>query len=703
MTGGRPGRQRLSLSTRVGIVVVVLGASLSAAVLYIPLSQRSVSDRQAALDGVGEEITVATGLLQAEQRSLAMFATEAARAAATTRDLVDLADRLSAVTSPEDVVAIVGPSGSEVGAAGATLGAAGWPWLSAAATTSQTLVADPSGRGWLLGSAAVPGSPSTHAAVARELSRTQLAALSATSASGAAGGFAVVRDGRYVLSGAVAGRLVGTGGTVDGALAGAASSDAPSAVVSVAGADVAAASRSLGSGFRLLVTIPVSGSRSIGDDVPVVAVTIVLVLTALAGVYALVRRDLQRPLMRLEAALAALGREDFDAPVPQTGDETVDRVTSSFLAMRTELRTLLRTSAARADIARDLASASSLDGALRAVCCRLRDVTGARLAIAVIAAHNGRPAVLHADGTPQPGDPAALLGDGGVVASAFASPRHGAVLACAIRTSDAGMRYEDVCAASLHAGGASLGTLAISGAEPGRPFEAHTIALVEAAAEQVALSVERERVLHTARLQASTDDLTGLHNRRFLTDFLEQQVAMADRAATVLSVLMLDVDDFKVINDEHGHEVGNEALRALARTLSGTLRRSDLAARVGGDEFLVVMTDTSTVAAAGVAEKLRRTVAALTVEAPGARAPVRMTVSVGVASREPSGPGVDGILTMVDDAMYDAKRQGRDRVAIARRPASMRLDPGADRRREPPDAGRSPEPDGRGESAHSDP
>src|SRR5262249_55270472 len=138
--------------------------------------------------------------------------------------------------------------------------------------------------------------------------------------------------------------------------------------------------------------------------------------------------------------------------------------------------------------------------------------------------------------------------------------------------------------------------------------------------------------------------------------------------SSTFSVVMLDVDHFKTVNDQFGHEVGDEALRQVAGTLSNTLRRSDLAARLGGDEFLVVMSDTVLAAGGGGAEKLRRAIASVRVASPTTRRRARITVSIGVASRAPGGPGVDRLLTLVDDALYEAKRTGRDRVVLAPSP-----------------------------------
>jgi diguanylate cyclase (GGDEF)-like protein len=659
---------RLSFSAQFAIVVVLLGVALAAAVLYIPITQSSAQARQAALDRVSEQSAVALTVLRAEEGSLAAFATQSGQAAASAIDILGLVQRLSAATSPQDIVGVASAGSGAVAAGGQILPADTMRWVMQAAGAGDGVAADASGHPWIVGSTPVPGRPAMFVFVARDMSRSELAVVAAGTPGYGSTGFAIVRDGRLALPGRVASTAGEAGMPLTGGLTGPASADGPSAVVSTSTGDVAGASTPIGGGFRLLVTAGVLDARSLADDIPVVVVTIALVLLALVFIYGLVRRDLQRPLGRLDAAVSAMGREEYDVPVTGRSDDALGRVTDSFVAMRTELRSLMRAAEARVEIATDLSSLASTDSALRQVCERLRRATDAQLAVIVIAGRDGRPAALHAAGLPQPRDPNALLTGAGVIAAAAKSPGPGAVLACPLSGPEVDLGLDEICAAPLRVGVIDQGVLAIGDTRASAGFGRHALELVEAAAEHVALAVERERVLVTARLQASTDSLTALYNRRFLTDFLEQQVAIADRSSSTFSVVMIDVDHFKSVNDQFGHEIGDESLRTVARTLSGTLRRSDLAARLGGDEFLIVMSDTSLEAAAGVAEKLRKAIAGMRVASPTTRRRARISVSIGVASRAPGGPGVDRLLTIVDDALYEAKRQGRDRVVVAQPP-----------------------------------
>ena len=159
---------------------------------------------------------------------------------------------------------------------------------------------------------------------------------------------------------------------------------------------------------------------------------------------------------------------------------------------------------------------------------------------------------------------------------------------------------------------------------------------------------------------STTDDLTGLYNRRFLDDALERELARAGRSGSRLSVLMFDVDFFKRFNDEHGHDQGDRVLQAIAASTRATLRGSDLACRYGGEEFLVILPETDAGEAALVAERLRGAVAETDVDG------LTVTISVGVATW-PSARIRDGdtLVSSADAALYAAKNAGRNQVMAA--------------------------------------
>jgi diguanylate cyclase (GGDEF)-like protein len=163
---------------------------------------------------------------------------------------------------------------------------------------------------------------------------------------------------------------------------------------------------------------------------------------------------------------------------------------------------------------------------------------------------------------------------------------------------------------------------------------------------------------------ATTDGLTGLTNRRAMDQALETEVERARRARLPLSVLMVDVDHFKAYNDFHGHQAGDDVLKAVGSCLKGMVRRpGDVAARYGGEEFVIILPNTDEDGAHFIAESFREALHSL--DLPHQASDRRMvTASVGVATFRPGEAGVDaaGLLKRADEALYDAKAAGRDCV-----------------------------------------
>jgi diguanylate cyclase (GGDEF)-like protein/PAS domain S-box-containing protein len=177
-------------------------------------------------------------------------------------------------------------------------------------------------------------------------------------------------------------------------------------------------------------------------------------------------------------------------------------------------------------------------------------------------------------------------------------------------------------------------------------------------ARDISARVAAEQALQA---QARTDALTGLPNRREFNERLQRALQRARRSGLAVAVFALDLDHFKAINDTHGHAVGDEALRAFARRIRGPLRQSDHLARLGGEEFIVLLPGAPVSNALEIAERLRASVA----EAPLVDVPrVAVTVSIGVAAFRPGDRGTD-LLARADTAAYAAKRSGRDRVVLA--------------------------------------
>jgi diguanylate cyclase (GGDEF)-like protein len=167
------------------------------------------------------------------------------------------------------------------------------------------------------------------------------------------------------------------------------------------------------------------------------------------------------------------------------------------------------------------------------------------------------------------------------------------------------------------------------------------------------------------REQADRDPLTGLFNRRYLEPVLERELARCERANLPLTVMLVDVDHFKRVNDHYGHPAGDAVLRALAELLRSTVRASDVACRFGGEEFLLLLPEMPSEAAAGCAERLRARWEASEVRA-GKHA-IASTLSIGLATYPGRADTPESLVKAADLALYDAKRTGRNR-AIAYQP-----------------------------------
>jgi diguanylate cyclase (GGDEF)-like protein len=168
--------------------------------------------------------------------------------------------------------------------------------------------------------------------------------------------------------------------------------------------------------------------------------------------------------------------------------------------------------------------------------------------------------------------------------------------------------------------------------------------------------------------EARTDALTGLRNRRALEEAAGAEVKRGTRTGAPLSVIICDIDHFKQVNDRHGHDVGDQVIRAVVEQLRGVARESDALGRWGGEEFLMILPDTDERAAFVVAERMRKAVEAAPMPVKG----LRVTISLGVAGLLPGGSEPERwqeAVRQADDAMYRAKSSGRNRVSCAERPA----------------------------------
>ncbi|MFT5691127.1 MAG: diguanylate cyclase (GGDEF)-like protein [Oceanicoccus sp.] len=176
-------------------------------------------------------------------------------------------------------------------------------------------------------------------------------------------------------------------------------------------------------------------------------------------------------------------------------------------------------------------------------------------------------------------------------------------------------------------------------------------------------TVKLETATRRAELLARTDPLTGLNNRRAFFDYGEMLGRQRETSVARYAIVMIDLDHFKAINDNYGHRVGDEALREVANTILSTMRDADIAGRIGGEEFAIILPRTSVAAAEQLAERLRKSVSEIVVQAGSSE--VRLTTSVGVAECGPYESSIEDALSKADQALYRAKENGRDRVFVA--------------------------------------
>jgi len=200
--------------------------------------------------------------------------------------------------------------------------------------------------------------------------------------------------------------------------------------------------------------------------------------------------------------------------------------------------------------------------------------------------------------------------------------------------------------------------------EDGRRFEAQELDRLRTVKAYAETALENCERYHRAKERAFIDDVTEVYNARYLLATTENEIRRAERYETPLTVLFLDLDRFKLVNDQHGHLVGSQVLRSLSQLLLGCVRDVDTLARYGGDEFTILLVDTDHDAALSIAERIRHTVAEHVFEA-GHDGSLRLTLSLGVGTYPQHGTDRSMLLDVADKAMYRAKSLGRNRTCSA--------------------------------------
>lgn len=195
------------------------------------------------------------------------------------------------------------------------------------------------------------------------------------------------------------------------------------------------------------------------------------------------------------------------------------------------------------------------------------------------------------------------------------------------------------------------------------------------AVKLIALALESIRMQQRARVEreelqqlAVTDDLTKLYNRRFLDEYLRIQIEVGKRRGSRLAFVAIDIDHFKLVNDTWGHEAGDHVLVRVAEVIREATRSSDLPVRMGGEEFLVVLTDAELDSAQQFAERLRSHFEQMRFAGATPGQTLQLTISMGLALYPMHGDSAAAVLRACDQALYRSKRSGRNRVTVAEPP-----------------------------------
>ncbi len=400
---------------------------------------------------------------------------------------------------------------------------------------------------------------------------------------------------------------------------------------------------------------------TVGDARRLAAAILLGFFVVAFAIAVLVSRSLQAQIAGFLDAARRLGAGDFSAKVPTTGRDEFAALGEEFNRMSAELEQRLedlsaeqaRLAGAMRRVGETFASNLDRDGLLEIVL---------RTALDGASARGGRAGLLD-----EPGTQLRKVAEAGALAG----------LEPALQAAETGVLRAGGAAEAQIAGASALahplrmeGQAAVTGvvaiARTGSPFSPSERELFEYLVAQAAVSLENVVLHETVERQAVTDELTGLANRRHFDDTLAGELERARRFDTPLALVILDIDDFKRVNDTYGHLVGDRVLEEVGRIVRESSREIDTPARYGGEELVMVLPGTDLEGAFNLAERVRLEIEALTV--PLSRgAELRVTASFGAAVPPGAGIDADELVQAADRALYEAKRTGKNRTVRAGR------------------------------------
>jgi two-component system cell cycle response regulator len=443
-------------------------------------------------------------------------------------------------------------------------------------------------------------------------------------------------------------------------------------------------------GSRSLAINPASADQPytviVSDHVPdttnltlsLCAVVVVAIAAALL-IGSLLARLISRPVTALSYAAARVASGDLDVAIPVDSRDEVGRLAEAFNHMTAELRTYVGQLERSRDELRQ-----NLDrlGATLTHTHDLEGILGVVLDTAVGSVQASGGAILFLDNageqltvTVASGTAAEVLtpdavlavglGVSGTVAKTGEPVRGTTGEGPGLRLAPGEPQASTVISVPLRQAGRVVGVLSLYDKEGGGAFTSHDLESILAFASQANVAIDNVMLHQEAQRLSLTDPMTGLWNYRYLTLALGHEIERASRFDRSLAVLMLDLDKFKSINDNHGHQAGDAVLIELANRMTTQVREVDTVARYGGEEFVVVLPETDAAGAARAAERLVERIRATPfVIEPGLS--LTVTASVGAAVFPMHGRTPSDLLRRVDSALYEAKNDGRNTWRFAR-------------------------------------
>jgi diguanylate cyclase (GGDEF)-like protein len=416
-------------------------------------------------------------------------------------------------------------------------------------------------------------------------------------------------------------------------------------------------------GLRVTLLSDRSATDSQISEDRIVVIALLLAFVLLAFLFAAaVSRSLQAQIRRLLQAARRLGRGELDTEIPTEGDDEFAALGTEFNAMARQLRHRLdelesereRLQSAIRRVGESIASKTDRAALLDIV---------VETAVDGVGASAGRASVRQSPSTPL--ERRAEVGNSDELSHVLDAAEHEVLERRESAEVTRGDAYALAHPLRQSDGGETIVGL-VSVARTGRPFSSADNDLFHYLAGQAAVSIENVDLHETVQRQAVTDGLTGLFNHRRFQEVMTAEVERAKRFEQPLGLVMLDLDDFKDVNDRYGHLQGDQVLREVARVLLDTSREIDEPARYGGEEMAVVLPQTDLDGALEFAERLRDRIEALSVPVLQGSGEVRITASVGAAALPESAEAdKDALVQAADAALYRAKRLGKNRVMKA--------------------------------------